>query len=166
MPAVLRARSLAVLPLLLVAALVATSFAFSPSANAATRRQQKIGIGMDIVRHQKGDPYRYGAAGPGAFDCSGLVYYSYRKAGFRNIPRSSSAQAKHMNRIKRSQMRKGDFVYFYDGGAASRNVYHMGVFAGWKNGHRTIIHAPYSGQRVHRERIWTSHWFPGTLRGL
>lgn len=154
------------LPLLLVAAVVATMFAFTPAADAASRRQQRITTGMDVARHQTGDPYRYGAAGPNAFDCSGLIYYSYRRAGFRHIPRTSGAQAHHMNRIKRSHMRRGDFVFFYSGRAAARNVYHVGVFAGWRHGHRTIIHAPYGNQRVHRERIWTNHWFPGTLRGL
>jgi cell wall-associated NlpC family hydrolase len=158
-------RSAAVLPLLLVAMLVASMFAFTPSADAMTR-SQRVGVGMDVVRAQKGDPYRYGAAGPGAFDCSGLIYYSFRKAGFRNVPRSSSAQAGFMNRIARKRLHPGDFVFFHSGSARASNVYHVGVFAGWRAGHRTIIHAPYSGQRVHRERIWTNKWFAGTLRGL
>ena len=38
---------------------------------------------------QKGDPYAYGAAGPNRFDCSGLTYYSFRRAGFHHIPRTS-----------------------------------------------------------------------------
>jgi cell wall-associated NlpC family hydrolase len=156
----------ALLPLLVVAAVVASLFALTPAADAASRRQQRIVTGMDVARHQKGDPYRYGAAGPNAFDCSGLIYYSYRRAGFRHVPRTSSAQAHFMNRIKRSHMRKGDLVFYYSGRAAARNVYHVGVFAGWRHGHRTIVHAPNSGSHVKRERIWTSHWFPGTLRGL
>jgi cell wall-associated NlpC family hydrolase len=165
MPAILRARSAALLPLLLVSVLVAATFAFAPAADAATR-QQKIGTGLDVVRHQKGDPYRYGASGPGAFDCSGLIYYSFRKAGFRNVPRTSNTQAKFMNRINKKQLRKGDFVFFHDGAAAARNVYHVGVFAGWKNGQRTIIHAPYGGKNVHSAKIWTRQWFAGTLRGM
>ena len=48
---------------------------------------------MNIAAAQKGDPYSYGAAGPARFDCSGLVYYSFRRAGFSRIPRTSSAQA-------------------------------------------------------------------------
>jgi cell wall-associated NlpC family hydrolase len=166
MPATLRARSAVLLPLLVIAALVATMFAFTPAADAASRRQQKIWTGMDVVKHQKGDPYQYGAEGPNRFDCSGLIYYSYRKAGFRGIPRTSGQQARFMNRIKRSNMRRGDFVFFYDGGARATNVYHMGVFTGWNNGRRVIVHAPYGGQRVKPSRIWTNQWFAGTLRGL
>lgn len=166
MPASFRARSAVLLPLMIVVALTATMFAFTPAADAASRRQQKINVGMDIVRHQKGDRYAYGAAGPNRFDCSGLIYYSYRKAGFRGIPRTSGAQAKFAHRIKRRHLRKGDFVFFHNGDDTARNVYHVGVFAGWKNGRRTIIHAPYSGQRVHRAPIWTNGWYAGTLRGL
>ncbi len=166
MPVTLSARSAALLPFILVAALAVTMFAFTPTADAASRRQQKINTGLDVARHQKGDPYQYGAAGPGAFDCSGLIYYSYRKAGFKGIPRTSGDQAQHMNRIKRKNMRKGDFVYFYDGAARSSNVYHVGVFAGVDKGQRWIVHAPYGNQRVKRERIWTGQWFAGTLRGL
>jgi cell wall-associated NlpC family hydrolase len=165
MPATLRARSAALLPLMIVVALVATMFAFTPAADAASRRE-RIGTGMDVVRHQKGDPYRYGAEGPRAFDCSGLIYYGFRKAGFKHVPRSSDDQARHMNRISRAKMRKGDLVFFHDGAAAARNVYHVGVFSGWKDGRRVVVHAPNSGKKVHRSKIWTSQWFPGTLRGL
>ena len=120
----------------------------------------RIRSALTIVRNQKGDPYRYGAAGPNAFDCSGLVYYATHRAGFGNVPRTSSAQARFMRKIKRSSMRPGDFVFMYDGGG----VYHVGVFTGWDHGRRQIVHAPYSGTRVRRDPIWTNKWFPGTLR--
>jgi cell wall-associated NlpC family hydrolase len=163
MPAILRMRSTAALPFLLVAVLLASMFAFTPSASAMTR-SQRVGISFDVVRNQIGDPYRYGAAGPNAFDCSGLVYYSFHRAGFTSVPRTASSQASYVHRITRSNMRRGDLVFFYRGYATARDVYHVGVFAGWSNGHRVIIHAPHSGTVVHRERLWTNSWFPGTLR--
>jgi cell wall-associated NlpC family hydrolase len=159
MSAVLRARSFAVLPFLLAAVLVASMFAFTSSADAATR-SKRLSRAVEIVRNQKGDPYQYGAAGPHRFDCSGLVYYSYRKAGFTNIPRTSDAQARFADRIKRKDMRKGDLMFFYDGGG----VYHVAVFSGWDNGRRRMIHAPYGGKSVHRASPWTNKWFAGTLR--
>jgi cell wall-associated NlpC family hydrolase len=128
----------------------------APAAPAARR----VGSAMSIASHQKGDPYRYGASGPGAFDCSGLTFYSFRKAGFRHIPRTSSAQAHFAKHIKRSNMRRGDLIFFYGGGG----VYHVGVYAGFNHGHRWVLHAPYSGARVRTERLWTDKWFPGTLR--
>ncbi len=163
MPATLRARSFAVLPVLLVAALLG-SMLTAPSASAATRKQ-RISHAFSITSDQRGDWYGYGAAGPNRFDCSGLVYFSYRKAGFK-VPRTSSAQAAHMRRIKKSDLRRGDFVFFHSGSARAGNVYHVGVFAGWNKGRRYIIHSPRSGERVQRSVIWNNSWFAGTLRGM
>ena len=159
MPAILRSRSFAALSILLAAAVAAAMFAFSSSADAATR-SQRVANALQVVKAQKGDPYVYGATGPNKFDCSGLIYYAYRKAGFTNIPRTSSDQARAAHRIPRSQMRKGDLMFFYGSGG----VYHVGVYAGMKNGHRYLIHAPNSGERVHRARVWTDSWYAGTLR--
>jgi cell wall-associated NlpC family hydrolase len=165
MPAYLRVRSTVLLAVTVAVTLLASMLLVTPSASAATRAR-RITHGLTIARHQEGDPYRYGAAGPGRFDCSGLIYYSFRRAGFHHVPRTSSGQARHMRRIKKGHLRRGDFVFFYNGAARPGNVYHVGVFSGWHHGHRTIIHAPRPGQRVKRARIWTRHWFAGTLRGL
>ena len=164
MPAVFRLRSLALLPLLVLATLLTATLAPTPPAHASgshqTRREKKIAHALDIVRNQKGDPYRYGAAGPGAFDCSGLVYYSFHKAGLSHVPRSSSQQARFADRIKRKNLRKGDLIFFHDNGS----VYHAAVFAGWKNHHRYMIHSPHSGSHVQRDRISSNNWYAGTLR--
>lgn len=128
------------------------------AARQATAR--KIGRATSIAVDQLGDPYRSGAAGPDAFDCSGLTYFSYRKAGFKHLPRTSAGQAHFTKRIKRSAMRRGDLIFFYDGGG----VYHVGVYAGFNHGHRWVLHSPYSGTRVRTEKLWTDRWFAGTLR--
>jgi cell wall-associated NlpC family hydrolase len=159
MSAILRARTLAVLPLMLAAVLVASMFSFTPSADAATRGKRVLNA-LEVVRDQKGDPYSYGSAGPDRFDCSGLIYFSFRKAGFTNVPRTSDSQAQFADRINRKNMRKGDLMFFHSGG----DVYHVAVFSGWKNGRRWMVHAPSSGQRVHSATPWTNSWFAGTLR--
>ena len=120
----------------------------------------KVARAMNVAVAQKGDPYSYGASGPGAFDCSGLVFYSFRRAGFAHVPRSSGAQAHFAKRIPRSAMKRGDLMFFYDGGG----VYHVGVYAGFTHGRRWVLHAPYSGTRVRTDRVWTGSWFAGTLR--
>ncbi len=68
----------------------------------------------------------YGAAGPGAFDCSGLTYYAFRHAGFGSIPRTSAAQSHFARHISRANMHRGDLMFFYGSGG----VYHVGIFAG------------------------------------
>ena len=121
---------------------------------------ERVRTALRIAKNQAGDPYRYGAAGPHAFDCSGLLYYSTHRAGFSNMPRTSSAQARFTRKISRSNMRPGDFVFMYDGGG----VYHASIFVGWANGRRQILHAGRTGTNVKRDPIWTNRWFPGTLR--
>jgi len=121
---------------------------------------RRVARAITVATHQKGDRYSYGAAGPNRFDCSGLTYFSFRKAGFKKIPRTSSAQSHYARKIPRNKMHRGDLIFFRDGGG----VYHVGLFAGSKNGRRMVLHAPYSGTRVRTERIWTNNWFPGTLR--
>ncbi|QNN54071.1 C40 family peptidase [Nocardioides mesophilus] len=154
-----RVRHFAVLPFVLAVVLIGSLFTLVPQADAVTR-SYRVGNAFDIARHQLGDPYRWGAAGPDAFDCSGLVYYSFRRAGFTNVPRTAAAQAGFARHIARSNMRRGDLVFFSSGG----HVYHVGVFAGWSNGRRMIVHASRTGTPVKRDPIWTNAWFPGTLR--
>jgi cell wall-associated NlpC family hydrolase len=152
----------AVLAGLTALGLLAFASSVTPAAHASTARArtERVHLAFRIARNQLGDPYRYGASGPNAFDCSGLTYYAFHRAGFRGLPRTSSAQAHFVRHIRRSHMRIGDLVFFYDGGG----VYHVGIYAGVHHGRRFIIHAPYSGTRVRREAIWTSSWYAGTLR--
>jgi cell wall-associated NlpC family hydrolase len=70
-----------------------------------------------------GKPYRYGAAGPNAFDCSGLVYWSFKQAGI-DLPRTSRAQSRVGKPVSRSQLRPGDLVFFY------KPVSHVGIYIG------------------------------------
>ena len=101
----------------------------------------------------------YGAEGPNAFDCSGLTYYAYKKVGIR-LPRSSDAQYRHCGASASRTSSKGDLMFFHSGGS----VYHVGIFVDWNDGRRVILHAPNSGERVHRERVWTGSWWAATLR--
>src|SRR3546814_5849442 len=76
-----------------------TQFVAPPEADAAsayTKKvvKRKIADGYRIARKQVGDPYRAGGDGPSSFDCSGLVQYSFKKAGF-NVPRTTYQQAKY-----------------------------------------------------------------------
>jgi cell wall-associated NlpC family hydrolase len=156
--------------LLVLIALVVGPLALvgAPSAEAAaattskkrSARLVKVDRALAVAKHQKGDRYRYGAAGPNAFDCSGLVYFATHRAGFDRVPRTSSQQARFMDRVSRKKMRPGDFVFF----TGRSGVYHVGFYAGRRDGRRVIVHAPSTGSRVRTEAIWTDRWFAGTLR--
>ena len=125
----------------------------------AQRVSSRVVSAKDIAMRQRGDAYAYGAAGPDRFDCSGLVFYSFRRAGFP-VPRTSGAQAGFARRVAKQDMRAGDLMFFYGSGG----VYHAAIFLKWSHGHAVMVHSPGSGQRVRVAVPWTSQWFGGTLR--
>ncbi|MFF2776345.1 NlpC/P60 family protein [Streptomyces sp. NPDC058052] len=94
------------------------------------------------ARSVVGRPYVWGATGPSAFDCSGLMVWSYRQAGI-SLPRTSAAQRHAGRQVPLSQARPGDLVT-YRGDAS-----HVGIYAG--NGQ--VIHAPYPGARVRYDPV-------------
>lgn len=142
-----------------LAVVLASTLLVAPQADAATR-WQKVQHARQIAVNQLGDPYRYGAAGPHRFDCSGLIYFATHRAGLTGVPRSSGQQARFMSPVKKRNMRRGDFMFFYNSGG----VYHAAIFLGWDDGRARLLHSPRSGSRVHRSHAWTSSWFGRTLR--
>jgi cell wall-associated NlpC family hydrolase len=159
-PSFAHLRTFVLLPILALA-LVAAAAVLGPVSDAsAATRSTRIKHATSIALHQLGDPYRYGAAGPRAFDCSGLLQYSFRKAGIR-IPRTSSAQARHAHRISKRNLHRGDLMFFTDGGG----VYHAALFLRWDHGRALMVHAPSPGKRVRRDHPWTTHWFAARVRG-
>lgn len=65
---------------------------------------------VDSALKQVGKPYAWGAAGPNAFDCSGLIYWTYLQRGI-SIPRTAYAQGAAGQQISWSEARRGDVVY-------------------------------------------------------
>ncbi|WP_280239564.1 C40 family peptidase [Nocardia abscessus] len=93
-------------------------------------------VALDAALSKVGSPYVYGAAGPNAFDCSGLVQWSYRQAGLE-LPRTSGAQLAAGSPVSLDNLQPGDLVSFYGGG-------HSGLYAGDGN----VVHAATSGTPV------------------
>ena len=113
-------------PVLTAGLLVATP-GLSPAEAAGGTRHEKISHARRIATHQIGDPYRYGAEGPGRFDCSGLIYFSFRRAGFGRARAPRQDQADHARRVRKAHLRRGDFMFFHDRGG----VYHDAIFLRW-----------------------------------
>jgi cell wall-associated NlpC family hydrolase len=88
-----------------------------------------------FARAQLGKPYVMGAAGPGAYDCSGLTMAAYAQVGV-SLPHSAHAQMGY-GRIARSELRPGDLVFFFGGS-------HVGIYIGGG----AVIHAPQPGDVV------------------
>jgi murein DD-endopeptidase len=87
-----------------------------------------------------GAPYRYGGAGPDAFDCSGLVTYAYQRIGI-SVPRTAAQQFAAATPVPRDALQPGDLVFFRLSG---RTVGHVGIYAGDDR----FVHAPQSGGEV------------------
>lgn len=126
------------------------------SATAKAKQAVRTKFGNMVIKRaaaQKGKPYRYGATGPRAFDCSGYVMYVMKGVGVTNLPRTSAAMAKKAKYVAKSQKKKGDLVFFTSGG----RVTHVAVYAGGGK----IWHTPGSGRSVTKVKIWTSSYKVG-----
>ncbi|GAA4896996.1 hypothetical protein GCM10023405_15340 [Streptomonospora salina] len=128
-----------------LAVLAAFGIGSAAPAVAEERVQQASSVAGKAVQHAKsqvGKPYRYGAEGPGAFDCSGLVQYAYKKAG-KNISRTTYTQFDQGRSVSWSNLEPGDLVFFYSGPS------HVGMYVGKGR----MVHAPSSGKKIQTTRM-------------
>jgi len=132
-----------IIPAVLATAILFTTAPAAPASAAMTNEGQQI---VRIATGKVGAPWHYGATGPWAFDCSGLVIYAYRKAGEGWAIRNGtlrSARAMYLffkarGKTSRTNPRVGDLVIW---GAGS----HVGIYVGAGKAVSTLR----SGVRVH-----------------
>ena len=98
----------------------------------------------------------WGATGPNTFDCSGLVYWSYKQQGI-TLPRTSKEQSKYGKAVSFSNLQKGDLVFFSTNGTGQ--VSHVGIYVG--NG--KMVHAANSKKGVRYDDI-TSGYYKKTFK--
>ena len=92
------------------------------SASVATLGQRAI---AEAVQHA-GQSYRYGAAGPSQFDCSGFTLYVFSRLG-RSLPHNAAAQYGQVQHIAPDARQLGDLIFTRrpDG-----SIGHVGIYAG------------------------------------
>ncbi|WP_250287088.1 NlpC/P60 family protein [Frankia sp. CiP1_Cm_nod2] len=110
---------------------------------------------LAAAERQIGKPYRYGAAGPDDFDCSGLVQYAYAQAGV-SIPRTTYDQFAALRPVGSAEARPGDVVFFLD---AEGEAYHDAIYAG--NGQMIVSRRP--GTNVQYQDIWSGDYRIGRV---
>jgi cell wall-associated NlpC family hydrolase len=109
------------------------------------------------ARAQLGKPYQWGATGPDAFDCSGLVMRAYASAGV-SIPRTSQAQWATEPHV--SDPVPGDLVFFAGADGTASAPGHVGLVV--DPSHDLMIDAYVPGAPIHEE----TYGRPGSAPGL
>jgi peptidoglycan DL-endopeptidase CwlO len=109
------------------------------AALEAQRIAEMGGPAVAYAKSQVGDAYVYGAAGPDAFDCSGLTMAAWAQAGV-SLPHNSSAQYSSGRHISESELQPGDLVFYYS------PISHVGMYIG--NGQIVNALNPGSGVQI------------------
>jgi len=103
-------------------------------------------------------PYRWGGESPDdGFDCSGLTMAVYEYNGLK-IPRTSRAQFRAGSPVEKSDLKKGDLVFFATG--LSSRVSHVGIYIGYGK----FIHAPGRGKTIRTDSL-SSEYYSKTYAG-
>ncbi|MEO5574376.1 MAG: C40 family peptidase [Gammaproteobacteria bacterium] len=136
-----------------------TQPARSGLTNTISENTPEGNIRLNILRTAQrmlGTPYQYGGATPRGFDCSGLVFYSYKMAGI-NVPRTSRAQYQQTQAVPPEKLLPGDLLFFSIGG----DISHVGIYQGGN----IFIHAPVRGKQVSRDSMTSRYWSTHFVRG-
>ncbi|MDT9590006.1 NlpC/P60 family protein [Lactobacillus gasseri] len=125
----------------------ASSQAAQPATQqASTQSSSTAQTVVNAAKSQIGKPYVWGATGPNAYDCSGLVQYAYSQAG-KNIGRTTYQQAGAGQHVSVSQAQAGDILMWGE--------YHDAIYVG----NNQYVHAPQPGQNVTQATI-SSYFMP------
>jgi cell wall-associated NlpC family hydrolase len=116
---------------------IAGSDAGSPSG--AVTRDRAAAMAVASATAMVGQPYRWGGAEPGGFDCSGLVVYAMASAGLE-LPRTVEQQLHAGIAISRRDITPGDLVFMH----LTRKQLHVGIALDADR----FVHAPSAGHRV------------------
>lgn len=130
--------------------------ASTQSAPASAPRPSVADRAATIAAQQVGVPYRYGGQAPTGFDCSGLVHYAYLRAG-KPVPRTTSQLWQYTEAVHRSELRRGDLLFF----AIDGKMQHVGMYLGDEQ----FVHAPSSGKHVQVASLDWEFYNDALLRG-
>ena len=136
-----------------------TSTAGAGPVTAAAAPTAALDAMLSAAMSRRGLPYVYGAAGPGSFDCSGLVQWSFAQAGI-TMPRTAAEQALAGPAVPVSQLQPGDLLFYHTDPTAPGYISHVGIYLG--NG--WMIQAPQPGLDVEVVHAYFGAEFAGAVR--
>jgi cell wall-associated NlpC family hydrolase len=103
---------------------------------------------IEFARQQLGEPYVWAAAGPDAWDCSGLTMMAWQQGGIA-LPHYSAAQYQQTKHITITQLQPGDLVFW---GTSPNTIHHVALYIG----NDQIIQAPKTGDVVKVSPLYAS----------
>jgi cell wall-associated NlpC family hydrolase len=98
---------------------------------------------VNFAYAQLGDPYVWAAAGPNAWDCSGLTMGAWAAAGV-SLPHYTVSQYYATTPVSYSQLRPGDLIFWASDPSDPNTIFHVAIYIG--NG--KMIQAPHTGEYV------------------
>ncbi|MEV4637249.1 NlpC/P60 family protein [Actinoplanes sp. NPDC049548] len=102
------------------------------------------------AKRHKGALYKFGAAGPKRFDCSGYTQYVYKKAAGKKLPHKANSQQHYGKKVGKGSKKAGDLLVFRSGSYGT----HVGIYAG--GGYMWA--APHTGARVKKQKVYSSNY--------
>jgi cell wall-associated NlpC family hydrolase len=129
------------------------------AAGGAGLSQAQVNAMLSAALSRRGMPYVWGAEGPISFDCSGLVQWSFARAGIA-MPRVAADQARTGPAISFSQARPGDLLFWRTDPTAPNYISHVAIYLG--NG--MMIQAPQPGEFVEVVPVSFGSGFAGVVR--
>jgi cell wall-associated NlpC family hydrolase len=121
---------------------------------ASKRKRVDVKKMLRTAASLKGRPYRWGATGPRAFDCSGYTLYVLKKQGIK-LPRTAAQQYRKTKKVSARNAKVGDLVFFFNSG----RVTHVGILAGKMK----MWAAPHSGAKVRLQKVYGKNWKIGRI---
>ena len=133
---------------------------FGAGSNAAGQAPNPIALkAIAAARSKLGRPYVWGTEGPDTFDCSGLVWWAYRQAGYDGLPRVAAEQYHATRPVPTESLVAGDLLFFSTTSRTDwQQISHVGMYLGGDY----MIEAPSSGDVVKVAHIWWSAFFGAT----
>jgi cell wall-associated NlpC family hydrolase len=125
---------------------------WAPDAGASAAQGDAA---ADWALTQLGQPYQWGAAGPGSYDCSGLAMQAWARAGVRLL-HWTGYQWVSGPHVPLARLRRGDLVFYAYNIADPATVHHVGIYLG----RGLMVDAPYTGSFVRIDSIYA---FPGLI---
>jgi cell wall-associated NlpC family hydrolase len=126
---------------------------YNQHTGKSVRVTVRSGVGARILAEaasHTGALYKFAAAGPSRFDCSGFTMYVYKKAAGKSLPHKANDQQRYGTAVSKGSAQIGDLIVFRSGSYG----YHAGIYAG--NGY--MYDSPHTGARVGKHKMYGSNY--------